>query len=88
VQKGIRVIPYIDDFFFACSSATSFAWSQAQVLGDLGAAGFIISQENLCQLAQGHVVKFLGFIVDTFEGIFCLTARQQSKLQAAITACL
>jgi hypothetical protein len=30
----------------------------------------------------------LGFIVDTFEGIFCLTERQHSKLQAAIQVCL
>jgi hypothetical protein len=32
---------------------------------------------------------FLGFIVDTFDsGVFCLTERQHSELQAAIQVCL
>jgi hypothetical protein len=85
--RGYRLVHYIDDFFFACHSPAEFARVQASVLGDLAAAGLVVSKEK-CQLECGHVVKFLGFVVDTLFGQFRLTALQRSKLDSAIQACL
>jgi hypothetical protein len=78
-SRGIRLIPYIDDFLFACKDTAQFARVQAAVLGDLAAAGLVISKEK-CQLSCSHVVKFLGFVIDTLFGQFRLTALQKRKL--------
>lgn len=72
-QLGYRLIHYIDDFFFACRDSAEFARVQSAVLGDLAAASLVGSLEK-CQLARGHVVKFLGFVVDTLFGQFRLSA--------------
>ncbi|GAQ81226.1 reverse transcriptase [Klebsormidium nitens] len=84
--RGYCLVHYIDDFFFACRSSAEFARVQACVLADLAAAGFVVSKEK-CQLKSSHVVKFLGFVVDTLFGHFRLTALQKSKLHSAIEAC-
>jgi hypothetical protein len=57
------------------------------VLLDFTKAGFVLSMEK-CQLQRTHVVKFLGFIIDTFHGVFCLTAIQKDKLLCSIRSCL
>jgi hypothetical protein len=72
-RGGYRPVHYIDDFLFACQSSTEFARVQASVLGDLAAAGLVVSKEK-CQLWCSHVVKFLGFVIDTLFGQFRLTA--------------
>jgi hypothetical protein len=41
-----------------------------------------------CQLQQSYVVKFLGFVIDSFHGVFRLTALQKDKLRSAIASCL
>lgn len=84
---GIRPIPYIDDFLFFASSPSEFVSVKAQVLEDSARAGFVLSHEK-CQLQLSHVAKFLGFIVDTLHGVFCLSARQKDKLRDNISACL
>jgi hypothetical protein len=84
---GIRVLAYIDDFFFTCSSAAEFAFVQKQVLEDFARAGFVLSLEK-CQLRTSHVVKFLEFVIDSFHGVFRLTAVQKDKLRSAIANCL
>jgi hypothetical protein len=81
------VIGYIDDFLFACNSAREFTSVQQQVLRDFASAGFVLSKEK-CQLQPSYVVKFLGFVLDTYHGVFRLTAQQKLKLQQAITSCL
>lgn len=86
-KLGIRLIPYIDDFFFTASSAQEFAYVQAQVLADFAKAGFVLSKEK-CQLQMSHVVKFLGFVVDTLHGKFHLSATAKAKLASAISSCL
>jgi hypothetical protein len=80
------VIAYIDDFFFVCSSSAEFISVQRQVLSDFTKAGFVLSIEK-CQLRQSHVVKFLGFVIDSFHGVFHLTALQKEKLRSAIASC-
>jgi hypothetical protein len=85
--RGYRLVHYIDDFFFAGRSSAEFARVQASVLGDLAAAGLVVSKKK-CQLKCGHVVKFLGFVVDTLFGQFRLTALQKTKLDSAIQSCL
>ncbi|GAQ91382.1 DNA Adenine methyltransferase [Klebsormidium nitens] len=85
--RGYRLVHYIDDFFFACRSSAEFARVQACVLADLAAAGLVVSKEK-CQLKCSHVVKFLGFVIDTLFGQFRLTALQKSKLNSAIELCL
>jgi hypothetical protein len=86
--RGIRLIPYIDDFLFACRGSSEFIRVQASVLAELAAAGFVVSREE-CQLTQSHVVKFLGFdLVDTLFGKFRLTSLQKQKLRSAIEICL
>ncbi|GAQ81891.1 hypothetical protein KFL_000940010, partial [Klebsormidium nitens] len=85
--RGYKLVHYIDDFFFTCRDAAEFARVQASVLADLAAAGLVVSLEK-CQLSRSHVVKFLGFVVDTLFGQFRLTALQKQKLQSAIQACL
>lgn len=85
--RGYRLVHYIDDFLLACHSSAEFARVQASVLGDLAAAGLVVSKEK-CQLKCSHVVKFLSFVVDTLFGQFRLTALQKTKLEAAIQACL
>ena len=65
---GIRMIPYIDDFLFFAGSAAEFARIQAQVLGDFARSGFVLSTDK-CQLQLSHVVKFLGFVVDSLHGV-------------------
>ena len=86
-ERGIRLIPYIDDFFFACKDSVEFARVQAAVLADLAAAGLVVSKEK-CQLTCSHVVKFLGFVVDTLFGQFRLSAAQKQKLLRSIDQCL
>jgi hypothetical protein len=85
--RGYCLVHYINDFFFACRSSAEFARVQASVLGDLAAAGLVVSKEK-CQLKCGHVVKFLGFVVDTLFVQFRMTALQRTKLESAIQACL
>jgi hypothetical protein len=84
---GIRVIAYIDDFFFACTSAAEFSSNQKQVLSDFMQAGFVLSVEK-CQLQPSHVVKVLGFVIDSLHGTLRLTALQKDKLRTAIASCL
>ncbi|GAQ87463.1 reverse transcriptase [Klebsormidium nitens] len=85
--RGFKLVHYIDDFFFTCRSAAEFSRVQASVLADLAAAGLVVSLEK-CQLSRSHVVKFLGFVVDTLFCQFRLTALQKQKLSSAIQACL
>jgi hypothetical protein len=82
-QGGYRLIHYIDNFFFACRDSAEFARVQSAVLGDLAAAGLVVSLEK-SQLARGHVVKFLGFVVTTLFGQFRMCALQKNKLSEAI----
>jgi hypothetical protein len=84
---GIRVIAYIDDFFFVCSTSAKFVSVQKQVLSDFTKARFVLSIEK-CQLQQSHVVKFLGFVIDFFHGVFRLTGLSKDKLRSAIASCL
>jgi hypothetical protein len=84
---GIRLIPHIDDCLFFASSPLEFVSVKAQVLEDSARAGFVLSHEK-CQLQLSHVAKFLGFIVNTLHGVFCLSARQKDKLRDNIFACL
>jgi hypothetical protein len=86
-SRGIRLIPYIDDFLFFCKDRTEFARVQAFVLAELAAAGLVVSKEK-CQLSCTHVAKFLGFVVDSLFGQFRLSGLQKSKLLAAIDKCL
>ncbi|GAQ88451.1 reverse transcriptase [Klebsormidium nitens] len=86
-ERGYRLVHYIDDFFFACRDSVEFARVQASVLADLAAAGLVVSLDK-CQLSSSHVVKFLGFVVDTLFGQFRLTAIQKAKLSSAIQSCL
>ncbi|GAQ93012.1 reverse transcriptase [Klebsormidium nitens] len=81
--RGYRLVHYIDEFFFACRDKAEFARVQACVLADLAAAGLVVSLDK-CQLSCSHVVKFLGFVVDTLFGQFRLTALRKAKLAAAI----
>jgi hypothetical protein len=67
--RGYRLIHCIDDFLFACRSSAEFARVQTSVLADLAAAGLVVSKDK-CQLKCSHVVKFLGFVVDTLFGQF------------------
>jgi hypothetical protein len=60
---------------------------EAAVLSDLAAAGLVISKEK-CLLSCSHVVRFLGFVIDTLFGQFRLTALQKRKLQIAIARCV
>jgi hypothetical protein len=84
---GIRLIPYIDDFLFACCGSVEFVCVQSNVFAELAAAGFVVSKEK-CQLTQSHVVKFLGFTVDTLFGKLRLSSLQKQKLRSAIDLCL
>jgi hypothetical protein len=86
-RAGIRVIPYINDFLFICGSASEFTAVQTRILADFAKAGFVLSHEK-CQLQMSHVIKFLGFDVDTLHGVFHLTAHQKDKLRTAIDKCL
>jgi hypothetical protein len=47
----------------------------------------VLSPEK-CQLRPSNVVKFLGFVVDSLQGVFRLSALQKDKLQQAISSCL
>jgi hypothetical protein len=85
--RGYRLIHYIDDFLFACRSSAEFARVQTSVLADLAAAGLVVTKDK-CQLKCSHVVKFLGFVVDTLFGQFRLTALQKTKLESAIQSSL
>jgi hypothetical protein len=84
---GTKVIAYIDDFFFVCSTSAEFVSVQKQVISDFTKAGFVLSVEK-CQLQQSHVVKFLEFVIDTFHGVFCLTGLSKDKVCSAIASCL
>jgi hypothetical protein len=84
---GIMLIPYIDDFLFFTSSVQEFASVQAQVLADFMKAGFFLSLEK-CQLQASHVVKFLGFVIDSLHGVFCLSSVQKKKIIDSISSCL
>jgi hypothetical protein len=86
-SRGIRLIPYIDDFLFAYRDSTEFVRVQASVLAELAAAGLIVSRDK-CQLSRSHVVKFLGFIVDTLFSKFRPTSSQKQKLRFAVELCL
>jgi hypothetical protein len=92
-SRGIRLVPYIDDFIFFCKDKAEFARVQASVLAELSAAGLglqlrvVVSKEK-CQLSCSHVTKFLGFVVDSLFGQFCLSNLQKSKLLTAIDKCL
>jgi hypothetical protein len=86
-KLGIRLIPYIDDFLFICSSASEFAAVQSRVLSDFAKAGFVLSIDK-CQLQPSHVIQFLGFVIDSLHGVFHLTALRKAKLQEAVAACL
>jgi hypothetical protein len=83
----IRLIPYIDDFLFICGSLAEFTSVQSRVLADFARAGFVVSTEK-CQLQPSHVVKFLGFVIDTLHGVYHLTARQKDKLRETSASCL
>jgi hypothetical protein len=48
-SRGIRLIPYIDDFIFFCKDKAEFTRVQASVLVELSAAGLVVSLEK-CQL--------------------------------------
>jgi hypothetical protein len=85
--RGIRPIPYIDNFIFFCKDKVEFARVQASVLAELSATDLVISKEK-CQLSCSHVAKFLGFVVDSLFGQFRLSSLQKSKLLAAIDKCL
>jgi hypothetical protein len=78
-KSGIRVIPYIGDFPFICSSTSEFASVQSRVLGDFARAGFMLFA-NKCQLQLSHVIKFLGFVVDTLHGVFLLLHTRRKNL--------
>jgi hypothetical protein len=86
-SRGIRLIPYIDDFIFFCKDKAEFTRVQASVLAELSAAGLVVSLEK-CQLSCSHSAKFLGFVVDSLFGQFRLLAIQKSKLLTAIDKCL
>jgi hypothetical protein len=86
-SMGICLIPYIDDFLFICGSLAEFTSVQSRVLADFARAEFVVSTEK-CQLQPSHVVKFLGFLIDTLHGVYHLTARQKDKLHKAIASCL
>jgi hypothetical protein len=73
---GVRVIGYIDDFLFVCGSAAEFASVQQRVLSESAQAGFVLLKEK-CQLQPSYVVKFLGFVLDSFHGVFRLTAQHK-----------
>jgi hypothetical protein len=45
-SRGIRLIPYIDDFLFACRDSAKFVRVQASVLAELAAAGLVVSREK------------------------------------------
>lgn len=64
-----------------------FSSVQSRVLADFARAGFVLLHEK-CQLQLSHVIKFLGFVVDTLHGVFHQTALQKDKLRTAIAKCL
>jgi hypothetical protein len=41
-----------------------------------------------CQLQASHVVKFLGFVIDSLHGVFRLSSVQKKKLINSISSCL
>jgi hypothetical protein len=86
-SRGIRLIPYINDFIFFCRSHVEFTRVQASVLAELSAAGLVVLLEK-CQLSCSYVTKFLGFVIDTLIGQFRLTVLQKDKLRSAIDKCL
>lgn len=66
--QGIRLIPYMDDFLFAASSREEALRLRAQVLEDLAALGWSTSWAK-SQWKPAQIVEFLGFIIDTREGM-------------------
>lgn len=90
--EGLRLIHYLDDLLFSVApnaggGTARFRAAQQRVLRDLDAAGLSVSQEKL-ELKAETRKKFLGFIIDTAEGVIEVAPIRRQELQAALADAL
>ena len=84
-RRGLRVLPYLDDFLFALRRACP---STAKMIVDLlQGLGFIINFDKSV-LTPTQLIDSLGYSVDSVEMLFRLTGRRIAKFDAAAAAVL
>lgn len=88
--QGIRLLPYLDDFIFACApdaggSNTTASSLSRQVVADCAAAGLILNLEKSTLTPTKRFVH-LGFWIDTISGVFEVAEQRWAKLQQCIAS--
>ena len=87
MQRGLRVLPYMDDFLFLCSSLSEALEARAYVEAVLALLGLRRNaKKGIWEPSQ--VVEHLGLGVDTEKGIFYVTPTRLHKLHTAAKALL
>ena len=78
---GIRVLPYLDDFFFSKKGEQACLRLCLRVRKDFFSAGLIINVPKCC-LTPALVLRQLGFDVDMAEGKFRVRVNRWEALQS------
>jgi hypothetical protein len=83
-SKGVKLIPYLDDFlFFIRPILTTATATRTFVLRTFSEAGFTINDAK-SQLTFTTTIEHLGFGVDTVQGTFTIPPARWSALQALL----
>ncbi len=78
-SRGIRFLPYLDDFMFMSPSFRESLDLAARVLRDFIEAGFVVNLEK-SMLHPAQFITQLGMIVDFVSGHFEVLANRWDKL--------
>ena len=90
-QKGVPVLAYLDDFWFALSSRLSphsLEFSRKWVISVFEAAGLTIQLSKSHLQLTRRLPSHLGFVVDTALGVFEVSEQRWQRLQAALKQAL
>jgi len=88
-SKGIKVLPYLDDFLFGADKSLpedhplSIYSVRQQVLGDFQRAGWLVSASKV-KLQPVSVIEHLGLILDLPRGVFAVPPRQWEAFQGLV----
>lgn len=82
MRRGLRVLPYVDDFLVCCVSLSEALEDRAYVAAVLDLFGLARNPKKGCWEPTQRL-QHLGLGIDTVRGIFCVMPDRLAKLQLA-----
>ncbi|CAI5473187.1 unnamed protein product [Closterium sp. Yama58-4] len=85
--QGTRVIPYVDDILFLCSSEKDACTIREAIIRDLRRSGLVINAKN-SHLIPIQKLRFLGMELDTQSGRFTIGPERREQLMHTLRVLL